>query len=106
MKIYIDFDGTIYDTHKLDNKFIEIFKKHNIESKYIKQLINELKNYNTIANVLIKEFNLNKNILNEIDNFVVFRQYLNFLQKQSNIENLYSSDVKYIPEFTIKKDGY
>ena len=43
--------------------------------------------------------------LNEIDNFVVFRQYLNFLQKQSNIENLYSSDVKYIPEFTIKKDN-
>ncbi len=31
--------------------------------------------------------------LNEIDNFVVFRQYLNFLQKQSNIKELYSSDV-------------
>ncbi len=43
--------------------------------------------------------------LNEIDNFVVFRQYLNFLQKQSNIENLYSSDVKHIPEFTIEKDN-
>ena len=43
--------------------------------------------------------------LNEIDNFVVCRQYLNFLQKQSNIENLYSSDVKHIPEFTIEKDN-
>lgn len=43
--------------------------------------------------------------LNDIDNFVVFRQYLNFLQKQSNIENLYSSNVKHIPEFTIEKDN-
>lgn len=43
--------------------------------------------------------------LNDIDNFVVFRQYLNFLQKQSNIENLYSSDIKHIPEFTIEKDN-
>mgnify|MGYP000031028624 FL=1 len=43
--------------------------------------------------------------INEIDNFVVFRQYLNFLQKQSNIKNLYSSNVKHIPEFTIEKDN-
>ncbi len=43
--------------------------------------------------------------LNEIDNFVVFKQYINFLQKQSSIENLYSSDVKYIPEFTITKNN-
>ena len=43
--------------------------------------------------------------LNEIDNFIVFRQYLNFLQKQSNIENLYVSNIKDIPEFTILKDN-
>ena len=43
MKIYIDFDGTIYDTHKLDTKFIEIFQKYNINSKYITKLINEIK---------------------------------------------------------------
>lgn len=43
--------------------------------------------------------------LNEIDNFIVFRQYLNFLQKQSNIENLYVSNIKDIPEFTIIKDN-
>ena len=85
MKIYIDFDGTLFDTHKLDNKFINIFTKYNIEKKYIKTLINEIKNYTKIANILIKEFNLNKNILKEINNVysdeLVFKDTIPFLEK-------------------------
>lgn len=92
MKIYIDFDGTIYDTHKLDTKFIEIFQKYNINSKYIKKLINEIKNYNTIANILIKEFNLNNNILNEINSIysyeLVFKDTIPFLEKYYQKYNL------------------
>lgn len=85
MKIYIDFDGTIYDTHQLDNKFINIFTKYNIEKKHIKTLINEIKNYNKIANILIKEFSLNKNIIKEINNIysdeLVFKDTIPFLEK-------------------------
>lgn len=43
--------------------------------------------------------------LNEIDNFVVFRQYINFLQNQSNIKSLYLSEIKEIPEFSITKNN-
>ena len=92
MKIYIDFDGTIYDTHKLDNKFIDIFQKYNIDSNYIKKLIDKIKNYNTIANILIQEFNLNNNILNEINsiysNELVFKDIIPFLEKYYQKHNL------------------
>ena len=85
MKIYIDFDGTLYNSYKLDNKFINIFNKYNINEKYIKKLINELKNYNKVANILISEFNIEKNISNEINNIytdeLVFKDAIPFLEK-------------------------
>lgn len=43
--------------------------------------------------------------LNEIENFNVFRQYINFLKQQSNIKELIIFDVKNLPEFKIKKNG-
>ena len=85
MKIYIDFDGTLYNSYKLDNKFINIFNKYNINEKYIKKLINELKNNNKVANILISEFNIEKNISNEINNIytdeLVFKDAIPFLEK-------------------------
>lgn len=85
MKIYIDFDGTIYNSYKLDNKFINIFTKYNINKKYIKKLINDIKNYNLVSSTLIKEFNLNNNILKEINNIYsnefIYKDAITFLEK-------------------------
>ena len=40
--------------------------------------------------------------LNEIDNFIVFKQYTDYLQEQSFIKNLQISEVLYLPEMTNK----
>ena len=43
-----------------------------------------------------------RNPLNEIDNFTVFRQYTSFLSQQSIIKNFNLSEVQNLPEITIK----
>ncbi|MCT7508504.1 acetolactate synthase small subunit [Aliarcobacter cryaerophilus] len=44
--------------------------------------------------------------LNEIDNFVVFRQYIRYLEQRIEIKNLYISDEKELQQFTLDvEDG-
>ena len=43
MKIYIDFDGTLFNNNKHYNKLINIFKKYNIKEEYINNLTNKKK---------------------------------------------------------------
>lgn len=85
MKIYIDFDGTLYNSTKLDKKFINIFKEYNIKEEYIEYLINKIKNYNIITKKLINEFNLNEDILSKIDTLysdeLIFKDAITFLEK-------------------------
>jgi len=103
MKIYIDFDGTLYNTHQLNNNFINILNKYNINKQYIQKLISEIKNYNKIANILINEFHLNKNILNEINNIysdkLVYKDTIPFLEKYYQKYDLVlltiTNDIKY-----------
>jgi len=45
MKIYIDFDGTLFDTDKYENDFIKIYNKYGINKIY---LIKYQKDYLTI----------------------------------------------------------
>lgn len=42
--------------------------------------------------------------LNEIDNFVVFNEYINFLQKRPDIENFHVNEKKDLPKFKIKNE--
>ncbi|WP_323585156.1 hypothetical protein [Aliarcobacter butzleri] len=42
--------------------------------------------------------------LTEIDNFVVFNQYINFLQKRPDIENFHVNEKKDLPQYTLKDD--
>lgn len=85
MKIYIDFDGTIYNTTKLNNNFITIFSKYNIDEKYIKKLMHNYKNYDTLANKIILDNNLDKSIYNELFNLysrdLVYKDIVPFLKK-------------------------
>lgn len=42
--------------------------------------------------------------LTEIDNFVVFNQYINFLQKRPDIENFHVNEKKDLPQFKIENE--
>ena len=87
MKIYIDFDGTIYNSGKLYKNFINIFNNYNIDTKYIEETLNNSnqKDLDNIANKIIKEKNLNKNIIQELNNIntkdLVFKDIIPFLEK-------------------------
>ena len=103
MKIYIDFDGTIYNSNKLNQRFINIFKEYNINENYINKLIDSIKNYNIISKKLINEFNLNKEIISKIDNIysdeLVFKDTISFLKKYYKKYDLilltFSNDLTY-----------
>lgn len=90
MNIYIDFDGTIFDINKLNKDFINLFK--NIDKDYISYLITKHKNYDIVANILIKEFNLNTNIINEVNNLYqnnyTYPDAITFLEKYYKKYNL------------------
>ena len=89
IKIYLDFDGTIYNSTKLYNEFINIFIKHNINKNYLNNIIKECyqkeKNYITLAKKIIKDTNLDTSILNEINNLysnkLLFKDTIPFLEK-------------------------
>lgn len=40
--------------------------------------------------------------MNEIDNFVVFNQYINFLQQQKDIQEFYLNEKKDLPQYTFE----
>ena len=86
IKIYIDFDGTLYNTPKLYNQFISILKKHNINETIIKNKLNNIKNknLNILSKKIIKEFNLNKSIIKELNNLystnLIYQDIIPFLE--------------------------
>lgn len=58
--------------------------------------------------VISSEFekeNEERNPLKKIDNFTVFRQYMEFLEQHPSIKNFILNEVKDLPEFLIEKDG-
>ena len=59
IKIYIDFDGTLFNSTKLHKQFINIFLKHNLKKEYLQKIIKENyhkeKNYIILAKKIIKD---------------------------------------------------
>ena len=47
-----------------------------------------------------KKEQVNKDFLTEIDNFVVFNQYINFLQQREDIKCFHLNEKKDLPQFT------
>ena len=97
MNIYIDFDGTLYNTDKLYKNFINIFKKYNIEEKEIKDLMKQVpykttKSFDVLADIIIKKYNLNSDIhdkLNKIyHNNDLYNDVILFLEKYYKKYNL------------------
>ena len=101
MNIYLDFDGTIFDIATLNNDYINLF--NNIDKKYIKNLITKYKNYDEVTNILIKEFNLDENIINKVNNLYsnnyVYPDAITFLKKYYKKYNLilltYTKNIDY-----------
>jgi len=91
MKIYIDFDGTLFNSTKLYKEFIKIFNKYNIKKEYIENYFNKEyqkeKNFDTISKKIIKENNLNTSIYKELNNIysnnLIFKDTIPFLKKYS-----------------------
>lgn len=50
-KVYIDFDGTLYNSDNFYNGFIEICSKYNIEKEKVKEIENSLFNNKNLFNV-------------------------------------------------------
>lgn len=90
MKIYIDFDGTIFNNNKHYQKLINIFKKYNIQEEYINNLTNKkhYKNLDNLAKEIINNNNLNKSILKEINTIysknLIYKDTIPFLEKYHN----------------------
>ena len=57
MKIYIDLDGTLYNTDLLYTKFINAFKKYNIEEKQIKYLMKQEEYKKNVTKIEINSMN-------------------------------------------------
>ena len=93
MKIYIDFDGTLFDSTIQYQRLINLFKKYNIDEIYIQNLMKEdfyqkEKSYDLLAEKIISNKNLNPNIIKEIDNIytkdLVYPDVIPFLEKYHN----------------------
>lgn len=89
IKIYIDFDGTLFNSSKLYYKFIDIFTKQNLKKEELKIIINktykDTKNFDIVAEFLINKYNLNSNILEKVNKLyaedLVFKDVIPFLEK-------------------------
>ena len=88
MKIYIDFDGTLFNSTKHYHNYKNIFKKHNIDiEEILKQKYKQEKNFDTLTKKIIKEYNLNPSIYKEVDQIyskeLIFKDVIPFLEKYS-----------------------
>jgi len=87
MKIYIDFDGTLFNNNKHYHKLINIFKKYNIKKEYINNLTKNkyYKNLDILAKEIIIKNNLDKSIIKEINtiysNDLIYKDTIQFLEK-------------------------
>lgn len=89
MKIYIDFDGTLFDSTKHNNIFKDLFSKYNVSNNYLEKVM-ELdyehdKNLDHLANKIILDNNLDDKILSELDGIynesLAFDDAITFLEK-------------------------
>lgn len=89
MKIYIDFDGTLFDSTKHYQEYKNIFKKYNIDiESYFNKEYKKEKNFDILTKKIIKEYNLNPSIYKEIDKIysekLIFKDAITFLKENHN----------------------
>ena len=92
MKIYIDFDGTLFNTDKFYQDYLVILNKYNISSFEIDEMKKELFtnrkfNLDILTDYIISKYNI-KNLKQEVEtlynNSYVFEDVIPFLEKYKN----------------------
>lgn len=92
MKIYIDFDGTLFNTDKFYQDYLDILNKYNISSFKIDEMKKELFanrkfNLDILTDYIISKYNI-KNLKQEVEylynNSYVFEDVIPFLEKYKN----------------------
>lgn len=92
MKIYIDFDGTLFNTDKFYQDYLVILNKYNISSFEIEKMKKELFtnrrfNIDILTDYIISKYNI-KNLKQEVEslynNSYVFEDVIPFLEKYKN----------------------
>lgn len=92
MKIYIDFDGTLFNTDKFYQDYLTILNKYNISSLEIDEIKKELFtnrrfNLDILTDYIISKYNI-KNLKQEVEylynNSYVFEDVIPFLEKYKN----------------------
>lgn len=118
MKIYLDFDGTLFNTDKFYQDYLNLFQKYGLDEDLINNIKLELFkttkfNLDILTNYLVKKYNLDNNILLKVNNLYnssyVFKDVIPFLEKYKNLEiNLltygeYNYQLKKIDGSNLKK---
>lgn len=118
MKIYLDFDGTLFNTDKFYQDYLNLFQEYGLDEDLINNIKLELFkttkfNLDILTNYLVKEYNLDNNILLKVNNLYnssyVFKDVIPFLEKYKNLEiNLltygeYNYQLKKIDGSNLKK---
>ena len=92
MKIYLDFDGTLFNTDKFYQDYLVILNKYNISSFKIEKMKKELFtnrrfNLDILTDYIISKYNI-KNLKQEVEslynNSYVFEDVILFLEKYKN----------------------
>ncbi len=96
MNIYIDFDGTLFDTDKFYKEFLNICKSYNVEEAKVFNIRNEsqdLFNLDALALKIKDRFNLDDGFINKVnslyDSKYLYDDVINFLEKYYKKYNLY-----------------
>ena len=105
----ITVDESISSLGMIEN-LLKIYKDQESDEKIDQSLTqSSSKGKSNIRRVVIStEFvkDTSSSPLNEIDNFVVFRQYIRYLEQRNDIKNLFISDEKELQQFTLDvEDG-
>lgn len=118
MKIYLDFDGTLFNTDKFYQDYLNLFQEYGLDEDLINNIKLELFkttkfNLDILTNYLVKKYNLDNNILLKVNNLYnssyVFKDVIPFLEKYKNLEiNLltygeYNYQLKKIDGSNLKK---
>lgn len=96
MNIYIDFDGTLFDTARFYSDFIKLCKKYKVDESSVYNIRNKnqgLFNLDELAKEVKEKYNLSKRFLAKVDDLYnkkyLYNDVMPFLKKRFEKYNLY-----------------
>ncbi|MDD4328993.1 MAG: hypothetical protein PHD79_03495 [Aliarcobacter sp.] len=92
-------------TRDIINDLLKIFKEQQTDNITDQSLTeSSSKGNKTIRKVVISSEFVKSKPLTEIDNFVVFNQYINFLQQRADIKDFHLNEKKDLPQYIFEDD--